>query len=206
MILHNLVFIGPSSQSEAGRGHQHNEEQHFNNKSVFYFSLNWNHQNGERTGIFFCSFKTGKYFSPAKSSTQTHPQHFNLKMIFFWNDRKFSQNLERSCDLATTSRLVLFQGLPTTNWLAAGSVKKQQGVRTDGQTDGRTNGRTRGAKAKELERQKEMKVGRFEVSGLYYKSFTIVIYDRNDSMIVIYDCNDCGLYYKSFTIVNYVSV
>ncbi len=54
-------------------------------------------------------------------------------------------------------------------------------------------------------------------SGLYYKSFmiliydrndstiviydhndsTIVIYDRNDSTIVIYDRNDSGLYYKT---------
>jgi hypothetical protein len=168
----------------------------------FYFSLNWNHQNRERTDIFLCSFKTGKYFFPAKSSTQTHPQHFNFKNDIFLNDRKFSQNFERSCDLATTFCLVLFQGLPTTNWLAAGSVKKQQGVRTDEQTDRRTDGRTRWAKAKDLERQKEMKVGRFEVSGLYYKSFMIVIYNRNDSTIVIYDCNDSSLYYKSFTIVN----
>ncbi len=42
-------------------------------------------------------------------------------------------------------------------------------------------------------------------SGLYYKSFMIVIYDRNDSMIVIYDRNDSGMYYKGFTIVNYAS-
>jgi hypothetical protein len=33
--------------------------------------------------------------------------------------------------------------------------------------------------------------------GLYYKSFTIVIYDRNESTIVIYDRNDSGLYYKT---------
>ena len=36
--------------------------------------------------------------------------------------------------------------------------------------------------------------------GLYYKSFTIVIYNPNDSTIVIYDRNDNGLYYKSMTI------
>jgi hypothetical protein len=41
--------------------------------------------------------------------------------------------------------------------------------------------------------------------GLHYKSFIIVIYECNDSMIVIYDRNDSGLYYKSFTIVNYAS-
>ncbi len=33
----------------------------------------------------------------------------------------------------------------------------------------------------------------------------ILIYKRNDSMIVIYNCNDSGLYYKSFMIVNYAS-
>jgi hypothetical protein len=33
--------------------------------------------------------------------------------------------------------------------------------------------------------------------GLYYKSFTIVIYNRNDSTIVIYDCSDSGKYYKT---------
>jgi hypothetical protein len=37
---------------------------------------------------------------------------------------------------------------------------------------------------------------------LYYKSFRIVIYDRNDSTIVIYDCNDIGHYYK---IINYIA-
>jgi hypothetical protein len=36
--------------------------------------------------------------------------------------------------------------------------------------------------------------------GLYYKSFTIVIYDRNYSMIIIYDRNDSGQYYKT---INY---
>ncbi len=36
--------------------------------------------------------------------------------------------------------------------------------------------------------------------GLYYKSFTIVIYDRYDSTILIYDHNDSGLYYKT---INY---
>ncbi len=40
-------------------------------------------------------------------------------------------------------------------------------------------------------------------SGLYYKSFTIIIYDCNDSTIVIYDHNDSGLYYKSLTIIIY---
>jgi hypothetical protein len=33
-------------------------------------------------------------------------------------------------------------------------------------------------------------------SGLYYKSFMIIIYDCNDSMVVIYNCNNSGLYYK----------
>ncbi len=37
-------------------------------------------------------------------------------------------------------------------------------------------------------------------SCLYYKSITIVIYDRNDSPIVIYNRNDSGQYYKT---VNY---
>ena len=37
-------------------------------------------------------------------------------------------------------------------------------------------------------------------SALYYKSFTIVIYDRNDNTIVIYDSNDSGQYYKT---INY---
>ncbi len=31
-----------------------------------------------------------------------------------------------------------------------------------------------------------------QTSGLYYKSLTIVIYDCNDSTIVINDHNDCG--------------
>jgi hypothetical protein len=37
-------------------------------------------------------------------------------------------------------------------------------------------------------------------SGLYYKSFRIVIYDRNGSAIVIFNRNDSGQYYKT---VNY---
>jgi hypothetical protein len=37
-------------------------------------------------------------------------------------------------------------------------------------------------------------------SGLYYKSFTIVIYNRNDSTIIIYNCNDSDQYYKT---INY---
>jgi len=36
-----------------------------------------------------------------------------------------------------------------------------------------------------------------QVCGLYSKSFTIVINDHNDSMIVIYDNNDSGPYYKT---------
>jgi hypothetical protein len=36
--------------------------------------------------------------------------------------------------------------------------------------------------------------------GLYYKSFTIVIYDRNDSTIVIYDHNDSDQHFKT---INY---
>ncbi len=31
---------------------------------------------------------------------------------------------------------------------------------------------------------------------MYYKYFSIIIYDCNDNMIVIYDYNDSGLYYK----------
>ncbi len=34
-------------------------------------------------------------------------------------------------------------------------------------------------------------------SGLYSKSFRIVIYDRNNGTIVIYDRNDSGQYYKT---------
>ncbi len=34
---------------------------------------------------------------------------------------------------------------------------------------------------------------KFGPSGLYYKSFTIVFYDRNDIPIVIYDRNDCPI-------------
>ncbi len=45
----------------------------------------------------------------------------------------------------------------------------------------------------------------FQTCGLYYKSFMIVIYDCNDSSIVIYNPNDRGLYYKSLTIINYAS-
>ncbi len=49
--------------------------------------------------------------------------------------------------------------------------------------------------------------------GLYYKSFTTVIYYYNDSMItiydhnhstsVIYDCNDSGQYYKTMILANF---
>jgi hypothetical protein len=39
--------------------------------------------------------------------------------------------------------------------------------------------------------------------GLYYKSFTIIIYDRNDSMIVIYNHNDSGQYYKNMILANF---
>ncbi len=45
----------------------------------------------------------------------------------------------------------------------------------------------------------------FQTFCLYYKSFMIVIYDCNDSTIVIYNRNDRGLYYKSLTIINYAS-
>ncbi len=34
-------------------------------------------------------------------------------------------------------------------------------------------------------------------SCLYYKSFTIVIFNQNDSTIIIYDYNDSGQYYKT---------
>ncbi len=34
-------------------------------------------------------------------------------------------------------------------------------------------------------------------TGLYYKSFMIIIYDHNDNTIVIYEHNDSGLYYKT---------
>ncbi len=38
------------------------------------------------------------------------------------------------------------------------------------------------------------------ISGLYDKSYTIVIDDRNDSMVVIYDHNDSGLHYKTMIV------
>jgi hypothetical protein len=38
---------------------------------------------------------------------------------------------------------------------------------------------------------------------LYYKSFMIIIYNRNDSTMVIYDHNDSGLYYKTTIIARY---
>jgi hypothetical protein len=38
--------------------------------------------------------------------------------------------------------------------------------------------------------------------GLYYKSFEIITYDRNDSAVVIYDCNDSCQYYKTMIIAN----
>jgi hypothetical protein len=34
------------------------------------------------------------------------------------------------------------------------------------------------------------------ITHLYCKSFTIVIYDHNDSKIINYDCNDSSQYYK----------
>ncbi len=40
-----------------------------------------------------------------------------------------------------------------------------------------------------------------ETTGLYYKSIRIVIYNCNDSMIVIYDRNDSGRYFKT---INYI--
>ncbi len=40
------------------------------------------------------------------------------------------------------------------------------------------------------------------ISGLYYKSFTMIIYDHNDSTIIIYDRNDSGLYYKTTIVTN----
>jgi hypothetical protein len=36
--------------------------------------------------------------------------------------------------------------------------------------------------------------------GLHYKTFMIIIYNRNDSTIVIYDHNESGQYYKT---INY---
>ncbi len=42
-----------------------------------------------------------------------------------------------------------------------------------------------------------------QACGLYYKSFMIVIYDSNDSAIVIYDRYDSGLYYKTKTVARY---
>jgi hypothetical protein len=44
--------------------------------------------------------------------------------------------------------------------------------------------------------------GKHYYNGLYYKRFTIGIYDNNDNMIVIYDRNDSGLYYKTTIITN----
>jgi hypothetical protein len=40
-------------------------------------------------------------------------------------------------------------------------------------------------------------------SGQYYKSFMIVIYNPNDSMIVIYGHNDNDLYYKTTIVARY---
>jgi hypothetical protein len=40
------------------------------------------------------------------------------------------------------------------------------------------------------------------ITGLYHKSFKIIIYDRNDSTIEIYNCNDSGLYYKTTIVTN----
>ncbi len=37
-------------------------------------------------------------------------------------------------------------------------------------------------------------------SGLYYKGFTIVIYNHNDNTIEIYDRNDNCLYYKTMIV------
>ncbi len=37
---------------------------------------------------------------------------------------------------------------------------------------------------------------------MYYKSFTIIIYNRNDITIVIYDLNYSGLYYKTTIVTN----
>ncbi len=41
-------------------------------------------------------------------------------------------------------------------------------------------------------------------SGLYYNIFSIVIYERNDSMTVIYDRNDSSQYYKPMILANVV--
>ncbi len=41
-----------------------------------------------------------------------------------------------------------------------------------------------------------------KISGLYYKSFTITIYNGNDNKIVIYDLNDSGKYYKTMILAN----
>jgi hypothetical protein len=40
----------------------------------------------------------------------------------------------------------------------------------------------------------------YEVSGMFQKSFTVVIYSCNDSAIVIYDHYDIGQYYKTIVI------
>ncbi len=40
------------------------------------------------------------------------------------------------------------------------------------------------------------------ITGLCHKSFTIVIYDRKDSTIVIYNCNDNDLCYKTTIVTN----
>jgi hypothetical protein len=39
---------------------------------------------------------------------------------------------------------------------------------------------------------------------MYYKSFTIIIYNLNDSKTVIYDRNDSGQYYKTMILANLV--
>jgi len=41
-----------------------------------------------------------------------------------------------------------------------------------------------------------------KTSGLYYNSFAIVIYDRNDTIIIIYNYNDSGQYYKTVSLAN----
>ncbi len=55
---------------------------------------------------------------------------------------------------------------------------------------------------KKLSCRKNNLVCCFLACGLYYKSFKIVIYDCNDGMFVIYNCNGSGQYYK---IINYDS-
>ncbi len=52
------------------------------------------------------------------------------------------------------------------------------------------------------EPQKYKKFYNTDTCGLYYKSVTVIIYNCNDSTIVIYDQKDSVLYYKTMIVTN----